>query len=170
MKTIYALSLVILVSISFTSILAQDVDRPPGSTYCAYIIPTDGRPCVYTAQWNEWQIKMLARIELCYYGPEGKTSLTSIIAPVTWYRKFYGQSTYEYWTVSNTEEVVGSDGHRCKNGNPVHDRTWETTYKAVVNYQGVDYAAYLTVGGDAAENYPCCPGQNCNPPSPPPCE
>lgn len=151
-------------------IISQTVNRPPGSTYCVSIIPTDGHPCIYTPQWNEWQIKMFARIELCYYRPDGKYTTTYINAPVTWYRMFYGSSTYEYWATSSTEQVVGSDGHRCRNGDPLHDKTWQTTYKAVVSLNGVEYIGYLTVGGPAAETYPCCPGSNCNPPSPPPCQ
>ncbi len=166
-RIIFTIVLIVMVSIP---ILSQTVNRPPGSSLCVSIIPTDGRPCVFTPQWNEWQIEMFARVELCYYGPQSNKTLTYVSAPVTWYRKFYGYDTYEFWTTSNSEQNVGSDGHRCKNGDPLHDKTWQTTYKAVVNDNGVERVAYLTVGDPAAETYPCCLGSNCNPPSPPPCQ
>lgn len=167
MKAVQFVILTMMAILTGSPGLAQEALLPPGATYCVAIVPVDGRPCVWTPQWNEWQIRMYAKIEVCYVSNQGENTSTTLSTTVTWYRKFYGSETYQFWKTTNTLEELGSDGHRCP-GDPVH-YTWQTTYKAVVNIQGKDYAGYLTVGGPPAEFYPCCPGQNCSPPTPPSC-
>jgi hypothetical protein len=125
----------------------------------ACIFGLDSEPCVHTPQWNEWKFHCVA--ELVYTCP-ASTEGGEIEATVTWSRKFYGESNFVYMQTTMTGQIVGTDGTRCLNGDPVHDGTWQITLRASISYGGSEYVAYRTVGGPEAEYYYCCPGQNCN--------
>ncbi len=160
--------MIVLVCAVASSASAQ-VNVPPGGHWVASIEPTNGRPCVYTPQWSEWQVTCVAKLTYVMERP-GAGPLITVDVPVNWYRKFYGDTQFVFWQSNRTGQEVGTDGRRCLSGNPTLDRTWEQVLRAEVTYSGNVYVAQATYGGSAAQSYTCCPGQNCYPPNPPPCQ
>ncbi len=147
-----------------TSTQASAQNQPIGSEWVARIYPTDGRPCVFTPQWNEWQLYYFARLELGYSRPNGQ-NYSYPIAPVTWSNRYYGETEFQFLRTSMTEQTWQTDGTRCF---VPGDRTWQQTLRAEITYQGRVYTATFTAGGPEAATYQCC-YQNCCTPQPIPC-
>jgi len=145
-----------LVSIFSDYVFAED-PRERSFILKACIKTMTGYPCIYVQSGHEWTILCYAVLQAgeCQAPPEE----TEIEAPVTWSRKFYGRSQFNFWQNSMTHQYVSTDGHRC-----VQDSTWQVVIRAEVTYLGNVYTATLTAGGPDAGEYSCCPGvPNCDP-------